>query len=429
MWFFCESYHKRNESPERTGIVTLPMPHPKKEKHLASNRDGESHQMTTLADRSGSETTSLPVLGSWILVILLFAPLGGIIRPALKRPWIYWVSLTAAGILVLWGVWRLRRTFLDALRSSPSRLLVGLGLLGVFLAYELGFNTRFAVERFHFFSFGLLGFLWSRRIGTELAGLLMALLGCTAVELLDETFQFYLACRTGDLADILLNFKAAAVGILFWGIIRPGSWNLFGTEAPSWPVKGDWRRTEGKGERMGNLLFMAALVSGLATWFLSVQQWGVVIQMPGGTFFSRFSVDGLEESNRTKNYILTPPPTSKDILAWEDHYYAEGLRSLKNRNDWVTAKQFRHALFQDALLERWYSPILDSHKGHWSKEMRRNIQKLTPAGPEAPTEFSSGPTRELHQPVSILLTLLLAMGAAVLKWPKQWDPSPMGMGG
>jgi hypothetical protein len=153
----------------------------------------------------------------------------------------------------------------------------------------------------------------------------------------------------------------------------------------------------------------------LATSLVSELRWGHTIPMPGGTFFSSYSPSRLRALSQSRNYLLSPPATDQDILRLKDRYFIEGLARLKQRNDWVQQGQFRLALFDNAVLETYFAPILDARAGRWSPAVAAFVtQQAQGTGPLAPTHGSSGPDRIPRLAAGLGLAAGLAAGGAGL---------------
>lgn len=341
------------------------------------------------------ELFSRKALPVWIALILALAPTAAAVRPVLLRPIGYWPMLFACTVGAIALLRPLGQRWLDAARAQPRPTIFGTVLLGAASVGLLAFVVGIAVERFHFVLFSVLGILLVDRLGSGWRSAFLALVCCGVVSTVDELIQAYLASRVGDIRDVGLNLMAASVGILFMQLLRIPARNPQGRD----------------------LGLPAALWILLLTWFMAETRWGYTISMPGGSFFSAFSANRLIELSQSRNYVLNAPAGSSDLLALKDRYFIEGIERLRQRNDWVQQKQWSLALFDNAVLELYYSPVLDARAGHWTPSMQHSIvSQAGPPGPIAPLHGRDGPNRPSHVAAGVLMAAIAALWGI---WPRR----------
>ena len=339
-------------------------------------------------------------LAAWSAFILLLAPGAALVRPMLGHPAVYWIAFLAAMALSVLALRSLGPAAIAAIRSRPRVTVPFLLTLMLCAAAELAWDGAIPVERFHFVLFGLLGIAAARRFGFGAEAAALALIFGGTVSVLDELFQHYLASRVGDFRDVFTDLRAIALGVIFIQVLHPA------------------RRTRGR----GTLPAFAAVLALLLTWLLSETQWGSTITMPGGSFFSHFSPARLTRLSQSRNYLRAPPPVSTDLWALEDHYYAEGIRKLKQRNDELLKGLSALALFDNVVLETYYGPVLDAKSGRWSPAMSAQVaQQASGSGPLAPNYGSTGPERAPLVTVGLGCAAALLAAAAWRRRPSQTE--------
>ncbi|MDP8235075.1 MAG: VanZ family protein [Candidatus Erginobacter occultus] len=158
------------------------------------------------------------------------------------RPAIAWILGAIVLLLLLAACSALVR------KSGPGGLFHLLWM--ILLAAALMFYVRQHPERWwHIPLFGGFGFLsvrlFSVRTGTEIA---------IAFAFLDEVLQHFLAYRTGDIDDMVINALCAGAGIIFCLVIRDRSREVTGPgrepgDPGAGPGAGSSSRTPGKNTR------------------------------------------------------------------------------------------------------------------------------------------------------------------------------------
>lgn len=250
-----------------------------------------------------------------------------------------------------------------AWRHIRTRRLLRLGgcaLAGALVALQVtGFAQEradvSAVERVHILEYGLLAllFYWALRpaagaVAVPLAGLVAAIVG-----ILDETVQWLLASRVGEMRDILLNWAAAGSGLV--GAVAlwpPGRRAAPGGGAPGsgnrrpWPALG----------------LLAATWVLLSASFFDFAHLGHRIEDREGGLVLRSWVDGdrlRELSADRQRRWARQPPGRRGPLALEDYYMTAGVGHVQARNQALAEGREGDAWGEQRILERWYAPLLE----------------------------------------------------------------------
>ena len=141
--------------------------------------------------------------------------------------------IAGVGLLALLG---LLGVVVQVARSRDDRWLGKLGWIALgaaALGWLLADRTARPIEALHILEYGALGALLVRALrpaGGGLSGIVMAVLAGACAALIDETVQFVLPMRSGDLDDVWLDVQAATigavVGVQLWGAERRAPWSL-----------------------------------------------------------------------------------------------------------------------------------------------------------------------------------------------------------
>lgn len=117
-----------------------------------------------------------------------------------------WVIFLLGGVVV----------FFYLCKSRPAiwriSLFLGIFVLGLFYAAQV----KIIEERMHLINFGLLGWLIIKdisRFKNGIMGIGLSLLSCIFIAIIEETFQWWLPYRVGEIHDVLLAVMGG-----FWGI-------------------------------------------------------------------------------------------------------------------------------------------------------------------------------------------------------------------
>jgi VanZ family protein len=238
-----------------------------------------------------------------------------------------------------------------------------------------------AVEHFHFVQYGVITALFYRvwRTRADLSSLFLPMSAGVVFGALEEWWQWFLPVRVGDLGDVLLNIVAIACGLL--------------VSVSFAPLGRGWRDVWRQGRRASAAgVLIAALAVAAFTWTVHV---GYTVRDPAiGVFMSRYSADVLPalSAQRTAQWAVDPPLVRR-TLAREDQYWSEGEAHVRARNDAWARGEVRTAWGENLVLERYYSPVLDtpshiSATGHrWAPEHRSDAERRRAALPV--TSFTS----------------------------------------
>jgi hypothetical protein len=267
------------------------------------------------------------------------------------------------GVAIAGGVMavatRIRRNRIARLGTLALALA---GASAYFAAFRTGNADVDVVEAFHFVEYGALAMLfdraWShhadaRRIAFPLLAGLTTAIG-------DETFQWYLASRVGELHDIRLNLAAVCVGGLVALALDPPSRTIL--SVPS-----------GIGRRIA---VSAVIVLTLLALFVNAVHGGYEIRDPDvGTFRSRFTASMLEQISAERAASWRDGlPVNVGRFAAEDHYLTEARWHVQERNDAAAIGDTVTAWRENGILEKYYAPLLAltamNAEYRWSEEQR-----------------------------------------------------------
>ena len=112
-----------------------------------------------------------------------------------------------------------------ALRARLGMLRIG-AIFAVFaLAYLIGMLQYYFEEKTHILMYGLLGYLaakdlLSRGRAAKPKDLVMALAFVALVSACDETFQWFLPYRVGEIKDFILNMAGGSLGIALFLVLK-----------------------------------------------------------------------------------------------------------------------------------------------------------------------------------------------------------------
>jgi len=292
------------------------------------------------------------------IAVVIAAPFIGELRTALSRALgtnFARVLNTAIAIVAI-GVFTL-----GLARIRDRRVLRGvLLLIALAIAFFFGRGsssssavTR-AVERFHFVEYGMIALLFSRAYGVTAAGLAMAALSAFMVGIAEESLQWFVPDRIGELRDVLLNSVAIACGLLVVVAVEP-------------VLPRAWRFAPGDSRRVARLTALALLALGL---FVRVVHLGTEVGDGEVTFRSRYAPAELEalSAAREASWRAVRPPQPAPALSREDQYLTEALWHVQARNTaWEAAPVT--AWGENRILEKYFSPALGL--GHnWSAAQR-----------------------------------------------------------
>lgn len=223
-------------------------------------------------------------------------------------------------------------------------VLIGLQVLG----FARGSAEVSAVERIHILEYGLLAllFYWALRPSAGAMALLLAGVAAAAVGVVDETVQWLVATRVGELRDVLLNWAATATGLVAAVSLAP----------PASRAGPDPARTS----RATGVLLAGWVL--LCAFSFDLTQLGHRIEdrEEGVVFLSWVDEERLRElaADRARRWA-TEPPGPLSPLALEDYFLTAGTAHVQARNRAMTRGRVMHAWNEQRILERWYAPVLE----------------------------------------------------------------------
>ena len=219
-----------------------------------------------------------------------------------------------------------------------------------------------AVERFHFVEYGFLTFLFYRawRPLNDAGVLVLPALAAMLTATIEEWFQWFIPGRVGTMDDVFLNWVAIVCGLLF----------SIGLDPPEHAVRRIGSRSR---QHIGITTSSFVIVFGM--FFDSVHLGHRIRDARIGSFASLFTVAELQDQARDRAARWpTEPPIDKTRLAREDQYRTEGVQHIQERNTAWERGDIDTAWRENAILEMYYAPVLDT--GHrWPAEQRQDAEQ------------------------------------------------------
>lgn len=298
----------------------------------------------------------LPRLTTPLVVAVAVVAIGPLIRPL--RDLVFSV-FTGRGLMVLSGVLVVALGLpivVGLARIRERRMLRYLGLVVVGFAIWLqmsGIHQQLPgsiraqvalVEQVHILLYGGLAAILVhalRPLGLVQASTL-SLVMATVVGIVDESVQYVVPSRTGEVRDIVINAVAAATGVLF-GICL---WT------PAWRGARGLLRPLARGLAILTLAFGA---------FVSVAHLGYLIVDPEvGSFRSWSSAESLRAKARDRAIRWrTKAPTGQELCCVQDYFLTEASRHNEHRMERFRAGDAVAAWHANNILEKYYAPYLD----------------------------------------------------------------------
>jgi hypothetical protein len=312
--------------------------------------------------------------------IILSAPFISIIRNTIRDTFpgqFILILATIIGGCILAAV-------IAALVRIRDRRLFRYGMLASALAIGTGYSLLTSspdpniaiVERFHFVEYGFLTLLFYRtwRPLDDWGVLIVPVLAAMLTATVEEWFQWFIPGRVGTVEDVFLNWVAILCGLLFAIGLDP-------------PALGAGRLGARSMRHISRTAALFVIVFGL--FFDSVHIGHQIDLDRVGSFTSLYNGAELRihASDRAQTWPAHPP-IDKTRLAREDQYRTEGVQHVRERNRAWDAGDIDAAWRENAILEEYYAPVLDT--GHrWPPEQRRDAETRTSATPRA-TSYVSG---------------------------------------
>lgn len=286
------------------------------------------------------------------VAIVAVAPFLGLLRDRLFEsfPRAFAPLMTAgfAAALVVAGVVAWRRIRTHRLLRFGGCLLAGALIALQVLGFARDRADVSAVERVHILEYGLLAllFYWALRPAAGATALLLAGVAAAAVGVVDETVQWLVATRVGEVRDVLLNWAAVGTGLVAAVSLTPPT-----SRAGPDPTR--VRRTTG--------LMLAGWVV-LCAFAFDLTHLGHRIEdrEAGLAFLSWVDEERLRDlaAERARRWAKRPP-RELSPLALEDYFLTAGTAHVQARNRALTRGQAVRAWQEQRILERWYAPVLE----------------------------------------------------------------------
>ena len=305
------------------------------------------------------------------MALVLSAPFVGRIRGQIRAafPGRFVTIVGSALAIAVAGALMVALVRIRERRALRYALIMLALLFGAVYSYAMrtGNPEVDAVEHFHFVEYGIVTLLFylAWRPLDDGAVFLLPVLAALIVGALDEWFQWFIPNRIGELRDVFLNAAAIGTGLLFsLGVDPPRRFTLaIGPES-----RARLRRV------------FAATVVVLAA-FVSVVHLGYDVRDGNRVFKSIYTAQQLDAlaANRAARWREAPPLELRRFSA-EDQYMSEGIWHVQQRNRAWAAGDATTAFQENAILERFFGPVLDtpsfiSRTGHrWAPAHRADAE-------------------------------------------------------
>jgi hypothetical protein len=248
----------------------------------------------------------------------------------------------------------------NRVRRLGALALALAGASAYFAAFRTGNADVDVVEAFHFVEYGALAILFHRASShyEDARRLAYPLLAGLTTAILDETFQWFLASRVGELHDVLLNLAAVCFGLLVALALDPPSRLIF--RAPRVARR--------------SIAAAAIVVTALLVAFVDSVHVGYEIRDPEiGTFRSRHSAAMLQQMGVERAQLWRDGlPQNTSRFAPEDHFLTEARWHVQERNEAVSVGESLTAWRENRILEKYYAPLLElpavNAEYRWSHE-------------------------------------------------------------
>jgi VanZ family protein len=205
-------------------------------------------------------------------------------------------------------------------------------------------------ELVHIVEYGLLAFVASRLLQSEVGGPLLylaALAYAFIVGIADESVQWLHAFRVGDLRDVLSNGMSACIGLLYRACLAPA------------PLA---RTTTGAKWLVPILLGMSPLL--FVEFYLRTQTGHSICDGSQICFVSHYTVSELEAKaeDRVTRWAKLPFGSlvreEPRFWAWEDYFLTEARAHLRMANNGLVAGDQHSACAEIQILTTYFKPAV-----------------------------------------------------------------------
>lgn len=346
------------------------------------------------------------------IVIIGAAPAAGVARSRLQAalgPRFAAVLTVAVAALLAVAVGRALAAARPFTAGRVAAVAAALGIAAAWVGVSGNADPAIrAVELVHFVEYGVITVAfhraWRERPGA--VGLVLAGLAAFVAGIAEEAWQWFLPARVGELEDVALNGVAIGCALLVaWAVAPRQVRDDAGPHA--------WRAVRP---------MLAVAIVALAA-FLHLVHLGVRVVDGPRVFDSRFTGAALDQAaaDRARRWAEAPPLVRPDRLSREDQYATEGLQHVQARNRAWSDGDAATAWHENAILERWFAPVLDtpsyvSATGHrWPPAQQRDAEARAGAAIGLPFVSAAFPYPLLLWPPWAVWLPALALAAACLR--------------
>ena len=265
------------------------------------------------------------------------------------------------------------------------------------------------VELFHFVEYGLITLLFYRawKAAADGSAVVLPVLAGLLVGTCEEWLQWFIPGRVGEMNDVFLNLAAILCGLVFSLAADPPGRLTLALPPPSL-------------RRIARFTALAVVV--FAMFFATVHLGHEVVDEAIGSFTSRYSKPRLEQlaTEKRDEWRVHPLPLELHRVSREDQYMSEGVVHVQERNEAWAEGDVVTAWRENAILEKYYAPVLDtpsyvSRTGHrWPPEQRADAQARAGVSSAATYVSQAYPYRIYTWPAPLFLVLVgLTIGILV----------------
>lgn len=270
------------------------------------------------------------------------------------------------------------------------------------------------VELFHFVEYGIITLLFYRawKPVADGSALILPVVAGLLVGTCEEWLQWFIPVRVGEMNDVFLNLAAILCGLVFSLAADP-------PERLTLALRPHSLRRIAR--------FTALVVLVFAMFFATVHLGYEVVDEEIGSFTSRYSRPRLEQlaAEKRDEWRVHPLPLELHRVSREEQYMSEGVVHVQERNEAWTAGDVVTAWRENAILEKYYAPVVDtpsyvSRTGHrWPPEQRADAQARAGVSNAATYVSQAYPYQIYTWPKPLFLGLVGAMIGILVSLPSR----------
>jgi VanZ family protein len=303
--------------------------------------------MPSISSRNGSLLVAVLVSAAVVLAAPFLGQLRAYLRAAFPGAFVTIVGgavAVAVAAAVVVAVTRIRhaRLLRYAVIAAAAATAVGYSW-----ATRSGIADVDIVERVHFIEYGAIALLFYRAFRSlgDLGGVAVPVLAALTAGTLDEWLQWFIPNRVGEARDVFLNLVAIGCGLAFASALEPPA---------TFTLR--WQPRSRRVTAVAGAVFFVVFAG-----FVNAVHLGHLVRDDEVAFRSHYTLAELERLARDRHERWrVDPPTRLIRLSREDQYLDEGLWHVRERNERWDAQDFAAAAMENAILERYFAPVIDT---------------------------------------------------------------------